>query len=199
MKNNIRFLLAFAFLPICMWGNIGPQGFHQYKRRVFIETGCYMGNGIQKALEAGFSVIYSLDISPHFVQHCQNRFRNNSNVHVLLKDTRTHLQDVLVDIHEPVTFWLDAHNGSPDPKAIGVSNTPLMEELEQIKRHPIKTHTILIDDLHCCGRIYFDYLSLEDIKAKVLEINPHYTITFVAGGDRGEYPNNVLVAYIPTK
>ncbi len=176
--------------------NMGPDGFHAFKKRIFVETGTYGGDGIQLALEAGFEVIYSIDINPIAIKDSRNRFANHQNVHIHKKDSSFELFDVIAHIDEPVTFWLDAHNGFPDQNAVGVKNTPLMEELEQIKQHPIKTHTILIDDLHCCGTLLFDYLTLDDIIEKVLEVNPDYIIDFVPGGDDGEYPNNILVAYI---
>jgi hypothetical protein len=72
-----------------------------------------------------------------------------------------------------------------------------MEELEQIKGHPIKSHTIIIDDMHCCGTLLFDFLSREDIARKVMEINPAYEIIYVPGGDAGEYPVNIMVARVP--
>jgi len=176
--------------------NIGPQGFRQFKKRVLVETGTFGGDGIQHALDAGFNEIHSMDIDPIAVRDSKNRFARNAQVNIYLKDSSSELVDVLAGIHEPVTFWLDAHNGFPDPNAMGVKNTPLLEELDQIKQHPIKTHTILIDDLHCCGTLLFDFLTREQIIAKVLEINPNYTINFVAGGNEGEYPDNVLVAHI---
>jgi hypothetical protein len=179
--------------------NMGPQGFHQFKNQIFVETGTFSGDGIQKALDAGFEEVYSIDIDEKQVQNSLYRFRNQKNVHVFVKDSSYQLWDVIKGIKMPVVFWLDAHNGFPDPNAIGVKNTPLLEELEQIKRHPIKTHTILIDDLHCCGTLLFDFLTLDQIIAKVREINPKYVISFVDGGDDGEYKNNVLVASIPSK
>ena len=45
--------------------------------------------------------------------------------------------------------------------------------------------------------ILFDYMTLDDIINKVLEINPGYIIAFVPGGDAGEYPVNELVAQPP--
>lgn len=206
MKNNIvsqkcgklaLFFLALFALPSICAANMGPQGFHDYKKRIFVETGCFGGDGIQKAINAGFEVIYSMDISPICVKDSKARFINHPNVHIDVRDSGSQLWEVIEPINEPVTFWLDAHNGFADPDAIDVKNTPLIEELDQIKQHPIKTHTILIDDMHCCETILFDYLTIADIVNKVLEINPNYTIMFVPGGDDGEYPVNVLVAYIP--
>lgn len=173
---------------------MGPEGFHAFKKRVFVETGTLGGDGIQKALDAGFEEIYSIDIDPGHIQFVRERFNQQKNIHLEVKDSSYQLWDVIQDIQEPVVFWLDAHNGWPKPN---VKNTPLMEELDQIKRHPIKTHTLLIDDLHCCNTLFFDFLGLEEIISKVLEINPAYEIRFVPGGDEGEYPNNILVASIP--
>ena len=187
--------LALLLFPLILFGNIGPQGFHAYKKRVFVETGTFGGDGIQKALDAGFTEIHSLDIDVGQIRNVRKRFKDNPNVHLYLKDSSYQLWEVIEKINEPVTFWLDAHNGFPDPNS-KQKNTPLIEELEQIKWHPIKNHTIMIDDLHCCGTLLFDFLTREDIVKKVLEINPNYKISFVPGGNDGEYPINVLVAEV---
>lgn len=198
-KNLKRLLICATSLPSLLSANMGPQGFHQFKQRIFIETGTFSGDGIQKALDAGFEEIYSIDIDAKFIQNSVHRFKGKRNVHLAVKNSSFELWDVIKTIEEPVVFWLDAHEGFPDPKAIGVKNTPLMEELDQIKCHPIKNHTILIDDLHCCGTLQFDFLTLDQIIAKVLEINPEYDISYVDGGDDGEYKNNVLVATIQNR
>ncbi|MFN4174812.1 MAG: hypothetical protein ACK4HV_06900 [Parachlamydiaceae bacterium] len=182
-------------LPLVLLANIGPDGFYAFRNRVFVETGTFGGDGIQKALDAGFIDIHSLDIDVVQIRNTRKRFKNDPRVHLYLKDSSYQLWEVIEKIDEPITFWLDAHNGFPDPFS-KEKNTPLLEELEQIKWHPIKTHTILIDDLHCCGTLLFDYLTREDIIRKVLEINPNYKIRFVPGGNEGEYPINVLVAEI---
>lgn len=70
--------------------------------------------------------------------------------------------------------------------------SPVLQELEQIKKHPIKNHTILIDDVRLFGTIEFDYVTLDQIIDKVLEINPNYNISFVPG----YVQNDILVAQI---
>jgi hypothetical protein len=77
-----------------------------------------------------------------------------------------------------------------------IKNSPLMAELDQIKLHPIKNHTILIDDLDLCGGYLFDYVTLDQIKQKILEINPKYSITFTDGGLDGRYRETILVARV---
>lgn len=173
--------------------NMGPQGFKDFSNYYFVETGTFGGNSVMKALETGrFQEIYSMDIDLSFVLYSRARFPSNPHVHIVQADSSKDLAEIIRPLDKPITFWLDAHMNPPGPK--GKKNTPLLEELEQIKHHPIKTHTILIDDLHCCGTILFDFLTKKDIIRKVLEINPDYIIEYVAGGDDGEYPNNVLVA-----
>ena len=75
---------------------------------------------------------------------------------------------------------------------MGKTNSPILQELDQIKKHHIKSHTILIDDVRLFGTHEFDYVTLDQIIDKILEINPSYKISFVPG-----YVNNdILVAQI---
>ena len=198
---NYKYLGTIALLliaPLSIIANIGPKGFHAYNyNRVFVETGTFKGEGIQNALKAGFQEIHSLELNKTSIKNSRARFKKKKNIHIYKKDSSFQLWEVISSINEPITFWLDAHNGFPDPSALDQKNTPLLKELDQIKRHPIKSHTILIDDLHCCNTLLFDFISLDEIIAKVLEINPDYFITFIEGGNKGEYLNNILVALPP--
>lgn len=181
-------------IDFSVYANIGPQGFKAYSGKVFVETGTYLGKGVEFAIEAGFQTIHSLEIDSKKVEICRNKFKKYSNVFIHHKDSSCELWDVISEIDEPITFWLDANSTDIDSSKPDIKYTYLMDELEQIKRHPIKSHTILIDDMHCSGSVYFDYLEINDIVDKLLEINPNYRIEFIDGGDDGEYPNNVLVA-----
>lgn len=178
--------------------NMSPEGFEAFPNAYFVETGTYGGQGVRFALRAGFPEIRSVEIDHHFVLEARRTFANNPKVHIWEGDSGKMLCQVIKDINAPITFWLDGHNGTPSSDSTQ-KNTPLMEELDQIKEHPIKTHTILIDDMHCCGTVLFDFLTREDIKNKILEINPDYTITFVDGGDDGEYKDNIMVARVNTQ
>lgn len=197
MKKHF-FKLATALFTVCqfsLFANIGPQGFHEFRKQYFVETGTYDGNGIQKALEAGFQQVRSIESDFKLFQGSYQRFYPYPNVRIYYGSSAVGLWDIIKDIHEPITFWLDAHIYPPLPN--GGKNCPLIEELEQIKLHPIKTHTILIDDMHCCNSEAFDFLTQQDIIDKLLEINPDYQIYYVDGGDEGEYKNNVMVAAYP--
>lgn len=186
------FICLFIFTQGSLLANIGPQGFGQFLNKYFVETGTFSGDGISKALGAGFKHIRSVEFDLNFVNSARQRFANNPNVKIIHGSSAEALWKTIMDIEEPITFWLDAHIFPPLPG----KNCPLIEELEQIKKHPIKTHTILIDDMHCAGTAAFDFLVQADLIAKILEINPNYKITYVPGGDEGEYPQNVMVASI---
>ena len=65
--------------------------------------------------------------------------------------------------------------------------------MEIIKNHPIKTHTILVDDVRIIGKIgWRSNVLLERIMNMIKEINPDYQFTF----EEGETPEDVLVANI---
>lgn len=172
-----------------------PHGFSEFLQNYFVETGTYSGYGIQLALNAGFANIRSIEFD---VQHCisaQRRFAHYPNVKIYQGDSSVNLWELIQDIDEPVTFWLDAH--VCPARSDGGKNCPLIAELEQIKQHPIKTHIILIDDMHCCNTVLFDFMNQKTFIDKLLEINPNYEIRYIDGGNAGEYKNNIMVATPP--
>jgi hypothetical protein len=191
----MQIAFVFSVLFSKAHANIGTAGFHQFtNNKVFVETGTFGGYGVDKAIAAGFQQILSVDNDMNHIHFTLQRYpKDHPIVSLFCGDVRELLWTMIKDINQPITFWLDAHRFPPSETE---SNCPLLEELEQISRHPIKTHTILIDDLHCCGTLAFDMLTESDIKEHILRINPNYEFNYVDGGDQDEVPNNVLVAYI---
>lgn len=167
----------------------GKELFEKYPNAVFIETGAGFGSGINEALLSGFKRIYSLELSPTLLEQCRKRFEEVDNVQLLLGDSPVLLKELISTIDEPITFWLDAHYSYGDT-ALGDCISPLLKELEVIKNHPIKTHTILIDDLRDWN-IKQHGFDTEMLIQKCLEINPLYKISLVADDLS---PVDVLVA-----
>lgn len=157
--------------------------FLKYPNPIFIETGCMGGDGIQQALNEGFTSIYSIELLPEWYNHCVERYKDVSGVRMMPGDSAVVLEKLMKLIDQPVTFWLDAH--------IGTSSTPLLTELDTIKKHHIKTHTILIDDLRSWKKKYHGF-DTTMLRAKLLEINPEYRIVF----EDGYRPDDILVAVI---
>ncbi len=186
------FFCLVAHLQLCGFGT--QELFAKYPNRYFIESGSYAGDGIQMALNAGFSTIFSIELSPHYYKRCCHRFNSYPNVKLYQGDSGHILSTVLQQIDAPATFWLDGHYSSGDT-AKGMTNSPILAELEAIGAHPIKTHTLLIDDIRQCGSVEFDFVELDMIVQKILKINPNYTISF----EDGFVPKDVLVAQVPKR
>ena len=155
--------------------------FKKYINPVFVETGTHYGLGIKQALAEGFKKVFSIELDVQLCARAIKMFENNPDVNILYGDSGVKLKEVLDQVNGPVTFWLDAHYGD--------TISPLLKELEVIKSHKIKTHTILIDDLRDwkVDKIGFD---TNVLKEKILEINAAYKFTF----EDGHIPNDILAA-----
>jgi hypothetical protein len=141
------------------------QLFKKYKdnHKLLLETGTHKGDGIQNALNNGFKEVISVEILPEYHEVCVERFKDNNKVHLFLGDSNERMEEMLELIKEPSLIFLDGHFNNGDP---------LWKELEILKNHPIKTHTIIVDDMPN----YFG--NGEKVKEKILEINPNYVFTY---------------------
>ena len=168
------------------------ENFGKYPNDLFIETGSFTGDGIQQALNAGFKNVISIELSDKYFEVSRSRFTNNPNVKIIKGDSFKILPDILKDINEPVTFWLDGHHSCVDT-ALGEHWAPLIQELNVIKEHSIKTHTILIDDMRCWEHPNPTHgFYKDDIFKKLLEINKDYNFTY----EDGVQEKDILVAHL---
>jgi len=112
----------------------------------FVETGTYLGEGIESAIEAGFQEIWSVDIDPERTAEAARKFENHREVYCKSGDSAMHLATLVPMLDKPATYWLDAH-------PVGYFNLlqpdlPLINELLAIWFHPGNSgDIILIDDL----------------------------------------------------
>ena len=165
----------------------------QYKNDYFIETGTYQGETVDIALNNGFKNVYGMELSNVFYENCVKRFIYNKNVKIFKCNSRYDLYKIISNINRKITFWLDSHcYVAPD---VGFLLCPILHELEQIKNHHIKTHTIMVDAIRLMNGIHFE-VRKEQIEKKILDINPNYKIKYY----NDQYSlNDVLVAYIDTQ
>ncbi|MEE9405590.1 MAG: hypothetical protein V3V20_11915 [Algisphaera sp.] len=169
-----------------------PDLFCQHPNPVWIETGTYLGDGVQAALDAGFAEIHSIELSSALHQQAKERFANNPNVHLHQGDSATCLAPLIASINQPITFWLDGHY-SEGNTARGESNTPLQRELAAIAAHPLRNHTLLIDDVRCFGTDVFEGYTLDSALTAIQKIRPDYLISYADGTT----PGDILVAVPP--
>lgn len=170
--------------------------------KIFIESGLLEGYGVSKALESGFEETYSIEIDPESIKLATHNFKTNpewielargKKINFVLGDSSVKLGEVLSNINESCLIFLDAHFGAVD--RLNFNCLPLMLELEAIKNHSVKNHTLIIDDIRLLrGNKNGDHLpwTIEELTNKILEINPNYTITY----DNGFCENDLLVAFI---
>ena len=172
---------------------------NRYKNQVFVETGTCFGDGVQLALNAGFKKIYSIEISEElYKQNCE-RFAleiSQGIVQLVNGDSFVELPNILAQISQPITFWLDGH-WDPSPHAPGQFVCPLLFELEYIAKHPIRNHTILIDDRRLFGDPNHGWgkeVTEKQVIDQLLSINKDYCLRF----EDGYIPCDIIAAYPST-
>jgi hypothetical protein len=115
----------------------------------YIETGTYLGDGVKCVLN-NYEHIHSIELSEKWYQHNVEQFKNNKNVKIYLGDSKKKLPDLLNNINEPVTIYLDAHY-SGGTTSFGEEEVPLLFELEILKNRNYDD-IIIIDDCRLLGK-----------------------------------------------
>lgn len=177
--------------------------FKDYKgdHRIFCETGSFHGDGIDLAMQAGYDRILSMDIDGANVAYCQERFgliptddcpAQNAHIGVTCGDSATGLLKMMKYVKEPTMIWLDAHSQLFDDEPVTENPFPLLKELQQLSKHQIKTHTILIDDILMLTHPDVTGWNKETIENALLMINPAYRLTYLSN----PIVNNILMAHV---
>lgn len=113
-------------------------------KKIFIETGTHMGDMVEK-MKNSFDKIFSIEIEPTLAEKACQRFAGQDHIKIICGDSGQKLGEIIEDINVPCLFWLDGHySGGLTGK--GELETPIIKELLTIFHHPVKNHTILIDD-----------------------------------------------------
>ena len=168
----------------------------QHRNPVLVETGTYQGDGVETALALGFPKVISIEIFYDFFDACKKKFAADSRVTILHGNSALMLWDAIKDVDDRITFWLDGHAFPEEDKPLGGKACPLLEELEQISRHRIKSHAIMIDDISSLvkgGCYKGSCFTRNDIESTISAINRDYSISYF---DRGG--TDVLIASVKT-
>lgn len=169
------------------------------KNDIFVCMGIYSCVNLARALNAGFRELHGIDEDKVLVDHAKVIFPQdiNNNPFNITNYNMHHggLQKfikIIFKICTPMTILLGSHYPDVDcPKT-----NEILQELDAIKNHPIKTHTILVDHINFANTDSWKNISLKDIKKKILEINPRYTFYLEKGGRLEDEENAILVASI---
>jgi len=153
----------------------------QFKADLFVETGTFKGNGIQRALDAGMGEVHSIEIDARCFERLPEKLRQHPHVHLHLGDSAEILDHVLRSLELPgstLTVFLDAHVMTGQLTA-AKNPCPVLRELDILGTHTDQA-TILVDDMRifATARDSWKKVTIDDIRAKVHEINPSYRMRF---------------------
>ncbi len=161
----------------------------KYPNKNFVETGTFKGGSVLTALSCGFDSVYSVELHKPYFDYCVALYKDEPRVVLYNGDSALLLWDMIKDIKEPITFWLDGHIERNLP--FGIKPIPIMEELLAIGKHPIKNHTILIDDRRVMGTDVWFGLTEQEVIKGLMKINKDYVISYE---DSCNGPNDIVVA-----
>ena len=113
--------------------------------KFFIETGTYAGDSSATALEV-FDEVHTIELSKIIFEQACKRFENNAAIFLYCGDSTYVLPKILSTINEKSVLWLDGH-WSSGATARGEVNTPIIQELQALKKSRLKNSIILIDDI----------------------------------------------------
>lgn len=142
--------------------------------KVFVETGTYEAKmAIAMAAVCGETRTIELDKSLH-QEACRTVQSKKANVKLYLGSSVLELPNALDGVENPL-LWLDAHwSGGKTTRDDSGSDTPIVEELNVLKRLDVRG-IVAIDDLRC-----FDgrngYPTFEQLRELVRERWPSATL-----------------------
>lgn len=146
----------------------------------FIETGTYKGDTTSKA--ARFFYVETIELSKELFEKAKKRFAKNKKVKLHQGDSAQLLENILKSAnHAKTIIFLDAHFSMNDT-AKGPENTPLITELQAIKKSGLTDAIIIIDDIRMFdshsapmkNTFAEGYPTLNEIVEKILTINASY-------------------------
>jgi hypothetical protein len=133
----------------------------------FIETGSCRGDGIKKALDAGYEMVFSVELHDGLFEHCQKRFNNDQRVTLFKGYSYDCLPKML---KERSVIFLDAHPAGPETaghEELMKEGTGSAFDQDIIIRNELKVilghrmdHVIIIDDCQGENHLTLHYKSL---------------------------------------
>ena len=167
--------------------------------KVFVETGTLTGNAIDKALELNFDKIYSIELDTKRFNSLTLYYEDYDDLFLIHGNSEKEFPNIMNNINERCVIYLDAHYCGDDAE-MADKWSPIRDELNYLKTHPIKNHTIILGDWSCHDNTHVDdvtgvptgYIGKKNTIRKILKINPNYKLQ----EEKGSIDNDILVAYI---
>jgi len=138
-----------------------------------IETGTFYGQ-MTCAMSKIFDNIISIEISNELARNNQEQFKSCPNITILNGDSTEMLSHAIEISNGRILFWLDGHY-SGKGTGLGQEVSPILRELDAIKKSGIREYCIIIDD----RRLFendSEYPDVRDLKSKLFELSPDFEI-----------------------
>ena len=165
----------------------------------YIETGTCTGNSIQRAIDAGFELFRSVELSDQYYIESTQRFYGNPDVLIYKGNSVDMLPQMIIGLDAKAVFFLDAHPAGPgtaghnefvDGDGRYGQDAVITKELEIILAHR-NDHVIIIDDQNGENKYNKEYIKT------CLKANPNYTFEFwdenLSGDPEYYYKSKILV------
>jgi hypothetical protein len=112
--------------------------------KVFVETGTYRSETV-RLLRKHVDRCITIELDPALHAEAQAKMSAMDGIDLLLGNSGDLIPEVLKALNQPALFWLDAHYSGAGT-ARGPEDTPILQELGAILRHPVEGHVVVIDD-----------------------------------------------------
>lgn len=110
----------------------------------FVETGTYLGGGVEWALGRHFAEIRSCEYSGRLYDRAVARFAGQERVHLACDDSVHWL--TTLDLSVPTLYYLDAHDSGGETQFVPGRPIPLVEEMRALTGGDLSRSVIAIDD-----------------------------------------------------
>ena len=110
----------------------------------FVETGTYLGGGVEWALGRHFDEIRSCEYSGRLYDQAVVKFAGQDRVHLSCDDSVHWL--TTLDLSWPTLYYLDAHDSGGQTKFVRGRPIPVVEEMRALTGGDLSRSVIAIDD-----------------------------------------------------
>lgn len=150
-----------------------------------IETGTYKGHTTKK-MARRFKQVHSIELGKDLYEQASKQFEKDKNIILHLGDSAKLLPKIVKQLKTKTVFFLDAHF-SLGETAVGDENTPILAELDIIKKAHLSNSVIIIDDIRMFYKspisakdtFIAGYPTINDLVDALLEINSSYQLAIV--------------------
>ena len=153
--------------------------------RIFLETGTFHGDGINRAIDSGFKKIISIEIFEELYKENIERFKfeiEKGLVEIVLGDSGYVIGEAIKKIEEPILFWFDAHDQTMNNAGVGDVKCPIIKELKNImdvrSKSERRLDILIIDDMRLITNKEIGWdVNLSEMYESIWNYNPDFRLT----------------------